>query len=86
MTKNLLQIKKAISSNTSPLWEEFSVQKMGIFGSFVRNEEKIDAVIRNLERIIKRLWMRNEGEFSLADSKKVNFNFPPTLDSHSKNL
>lgn len=39
MSKNLQQIKKSISSNISPLREEFGVQKIGIFGSFSRNEQ-----------------------------------------------
>lgn len=39
MTKNLKQIKNTISNNIFPLRDQFGVQKLGIFGSFARNEQ-----------------------------------------------
>ncbi|MCL4390178.1 MAG: nucleotidyltransferase family protein [Patescibacteria group bacterium] len=39
MSKNLQQIKKTIGDNISPLRDQFGVQKLGVFGSFTRNEQ-----------------------------------------------
>lgn len=39
MAKNLQQIQNALSDKVSLLREEFGVQKIGVFGSFVRNEQ-----------------------------------------------
>lgn len=39
MAKNLQQVQNVLSDKISLLREEFGVQKIGIFGSFVRNEQ-----------------------------------------------
>lgn len=39
MAQNLKQIKDLISTNFAPLRDAYGVQKMGVFGSFARNEQ-----------------------------------------------
>jgi len=39
MSKNLQQIKNTISNNIFLLQSQFGIQKLGIFGSFARNEQ-----------------------------------------------
>lgn len=39
MSQSLQQIKQIIATHARPLQEEFGVQKLGVFGSFARNDQ-----------------------------------------------
>lgn len=87
--KSLEEIKKTIDEHKSILKEKFKINSIGIFGSYLRKEEKekgdIDILVEFYETIDLFEFVELEGFLSEALGVKVDLVMKETLKPRIKN-